>query len=444
MSTPIKLAGITVALLAVTPFSGCRSVESRIADQRGVVDTRYLEQVAMLENLEPQALDWDAAHARMLAENLELRRARERILNAEENIERIFLDLLPTVNLGASLTRGLTDLSNLQEEDFSFNVFALVNIPGVVSLRTRYYAATLELIRARWALELDERQKTIQLYETFVRFENLRQRKRNLERTLAWRRIDASPTRLTADPEVIEREALLFNIEREANQMQLAIGRLINDFSFLWELDASSIPAFSYETEPLDLTDLETTGGLLRRLQAVELEGARLREQGIKLQYWPDLNATLSAPPVFAVANGESRTFSTDDILVNFRSSVALDTRLRTTYQLRDARRQTALLKEALALETVENIERLRTAQKQLELLDKQLQLIDLRLDAQSSAPRGGDLRDIRDQLQAVILLSERRAALEQQKATLEGLFWLVDERRWTIPSPTPEGADAG
>lgn len=425
---------LVAALLAT--LAGCASAPRKVAEQEAKVRAAYAAELARVRTLETRTLAWPEAHALLLAQNLELRQARDDRARAREARQRVFLDLLPVVSLTGGLSRALTDLGQVEADDLRFSVFSFVSVPGLVNLRTRHYTAALEQLRSDWTFALKERELTAELYRTFIRYQGLKLRRENLSRTQLWSIAD--PRRpLDADPEVIERETQLFAIQQDLDSTQAALADLLGSYDYRWDLAPAGLPALDYLQHPLDLTDLDRTGVLFRQLQATELEAARLRELGVKLQYWPDLGFSLSSPPLYERSGGTSRDWDVDQVNFNAVASLQLDTQWRTAFQLRDVRRQLKLMQARLALDRTLAAQRLDTARRALALADTQLKLVTVRLEALESSPLSLNVAELRQQLQKTILLAEQRANLLLQKAELETFFWITDDQAWPSPSFT-------
>ncbi len=419
-----------LALLAASCASPFRNVD-RQAER---LEAGFAAEVDRLQSLPGQRLTWDRALALQHERNLDLRSSANAIASAEDRVRQTFRDLLPGAAISTTLNHALTDLSSLSERDVALSLYGFLNVPGLVQHRTRYYSACLELIRARWAHELKQRELTIQLHELFLREEVFAQRERNLLASMRWQTPGIAEIGLDANPATLERESLRWSLQRERQAMQTEIARLLGSSARDWRLDPSTLPQHDYLSSPLDLKDTRRTGVLFRQLQAVELEGARLAELGVKLRYWPDISVNLSSPPIYQVAGGRSIDWDIDQVLLNLSSSVSLDTRGQIGAQLRETRRQVAVLRERLAEQNTQTIQNLLIARRALEMNQKQLRLTELRLEAMRGLDRSLDPARNRDQLERLLALDQRRAALLLERSQLQGMFWLMDERKWNRP----------
>lgn len=438
MTSPIR----TPALLVLSFLGSCATPFRNVDSQTTKLDTAFSAEVDRLESLPGQTLDWSAALALMSERNLELKGASNNILSAEERVRQVFRDLLPGAGISGTLTKSLTALGTLSREDVALSLFGFINIPGIVQQRTRYYAACLELIRARWSYELKQRELTIRLHELFLLDEVFNQRERNLLASMRWQSGSIAEIGLEANPASIEREGIRWSLQRERRAMQTEISRILGSTARDWRLDASGLPSHDYLETPLDLKNTRQAGTLFRELQAVELEGARLSELGVKLRYWPDISVNLTSPPIYQITGGNSARWDFDQVFANLSSSVNLDTRGQIAVQLEETRRQVAMLRARLEEENTRSIQNLILAREALALNQKQLRLTELRLDAMRGLNRSLEPARNRDQLERLIALDERRAALLLEKSQLQGLFWLMDERKWKRPQwKVPEGS---
>jgi hypothetical protein len=353
------------------------------------------------------------------------------VLLSQERLRQVSKDLLPGAALTANLTKAFTQLGDLQGDDAAVSLHAFFNVPGILQWRIRHYAAELEVIRATWALDLKSRELTIRLRELFLRAEMLEQRRANLALASQWQASGPLGLSLEASPPGLERESTLWALRREGDALQSAISELIGDSSRRWQLRPQGVPIFAYAVDAPDLHNLKDFGRLHRRLQAVDLEGARLRERGVKLQSWPDLTINLSSPPLYQVAGGRSTTFSVDQMFLSLGSSVNFDLRGNTAQQMRETRRDLALLEARLREQNARILQTLHQAQTALTLNDRQLRLTEARLEALRGLPGSFNPGRARENLERLLALDQQRTSLLLERTQLEALFWLLDETQW-------------
>lgn len=431
---PHALVLLLAAGVSVLLSSGCHSVDQRLATHTDTIENAYREEAARQADLPAATLTWDEALQRLRTDNLTLRESRAAVLSAEERRRQVYKDLLPGVNVTANLAHTLTDLGNLSSDDATLSLVAFLNIPGLIQFRLNAYTASLELVRARWAHELRERELTIRLREQFLRAALLEQRRRNLRVSFAWDDRKPLADTLESSPESLEREARLWALQDEQNILQDTVATLLGDNTRRWTLLPDGLPRLDYASTPPELDDTARYGLLFRQLQAVELEGARISELGAKLQYWPDIRVNLTSPPLYSSSDGGTDGFDADQVLLTLSTSVPIDIRGNIARQLRDIRRRNTILREHMAESRAETLRRLATARENLERNRRRLRLATLRLDTLRRLPVTPAPGKLRENLERLLTLDEQQANLQLEQARLEGLFWLFDESRWQRP----------
>ncbi len=423
----------TLCLLLLLPaLAGCHSVRQQLQEAETELAERHGQQARALIDRRARLVDWPSALVMMQTHNLALQEHRDALLTAEERLRQVKRDLIPGAAITGNLTHALTQLGDLRGDDAAVSIYGFFNIPGLVQWRARQYATELQLVRTRWALDLKSRELTIQLRELFVRHELLKQRRRQLALAQRWQVSDPLALSLDASPPRIEHESLLRSLRLEEDSLQDAFAEILGDASVRWEPLPDYLPRFDYATAQPDPGDIDRFGGLYRRLQAVELEGARLRQRGIELQYWPDLHVNLSSPPFYQSQGG---SWSADSILLNLGASVPLDFRGSIAQQLRETRRDFARLETALRDQNARAISKLLQARDSLQLNARQLRLAELRLEALRSLPPGLSPARARDNLERLLALDQQRTSLQLEQTRLEALFWILDETRWPQPA---------
>jgi len=410
---------------------GCVDPRSGVAEQEEVIAENFSKELLRIDNLRDEKIGWNEAVELMTSRNIELIGSREQITTAEESLTQIYRDLIPGGSISAGVNAAVTDLANLNGDDFAFNVFSFINLPGVIAHHIRYYASTLELMRARWAYELGLREKTIALHEQFLQYQLLMERTKNLSLSSRFQAPPSILNGLDATPEGLQKEELALTLERQSRTMQANISRLLGSTRSRWVLDAETVPEWDYIKNPLPMANPKKFGTLYRQLQALQLEGQRLSKLGVKLRYWPDLTISVTSPPVYTISGGQVEGFEVDRLFAALNTRVELDTRLSIWTQLKQVERRIALDRRRLEQENSILIEQLLTNQNALELNRKQSRLNEIRMKFLNKEKRSLDPRKNRDQLEKSLTLSERRTSLLIERAQLQASLWLLDERRW-------------
>ena len=413
----------------------CAGPHENLIVQNEKVTSKYLLELSELEGKEVQNLGWSDAVDRLLSDNLELKRSRESIRLAKEQTKQIYWDLVPVVSLRTSLSQALENLGEVDGEDVRFGVFSTLNIPGVISLYSRRYAALLGEIKSALDFELKQRQLIIRLYDLFLAYEDFRLRVESQKKTQMLASIGSkSPIEnLQVSPEGLLIEQQLFEEQMKEDQLRQEAGVLLGSFEKKWNLVSEDLPRFNYLSDLPDFNDTKNFGVLLRKKQAMELEAARLSKVVAKLSFFPDLNFGVYTPPLYANWVDNYR-FSSDRMIFNASSSVTLDTNFRKLKNLKRIEKQLEFQNLAIKEEINNQIVGAIRAKRELELVEKELALTLLRLEVTDFFTLGSDLKELREFLEKRYLLIQRASGLRMRKAKIEGGFWLLDERRWRNP----------
>lgn len=414
-------------------FGGCKSVHESLDEQFTRVEQIYSETYDESKIRKSKTIGWQEALAMMMENNLELHRAKDSLEQATESKEQVYWDLIPTLRLSTSISKALSEVGQISSEDLRFSVFSTVNIPGIINLYSRKYAALLAEIKARYDLGLKKRQLTIRLRELFLEYSAFETRKSNVLKSQLWNnKGETKPADfLIKSPEEILTEQQVFNLKILENQLTQTICKILGNFDFDWKLDSSKIPSLNYVEAPLDLNNTKQIGVLLRQTQAADLEAIRLSEFSTKLQYFPDLNFGVSSPPIYQVSNGNESSFSAENLILRASSSVSIDTSLRVTRQIKNVKRQIEFQNRFMKEEIRIQFQRALLAQQEIQLVEKELNLAQLRIEILNNQPRSSEMNQMRIFLEIRFVLIERISNLQARKARLEGGFWLLDESAW-------------
>ncbi len=427
---PLLAASLGFAVL----LGACRHPGADVARQERTLASAFEQEVVRQAALPVQGLTWDQAHARMLAGNRELGRARNGVISAQERLRQVAKDLLPGAALTGNFSRAVADLGRFERSDGALSIYAFLNLPGLVQWHLRHYGASLELLRAEAARDLKERELTLTLRELFLRSDLLEQRRRNLAVAERWREARPLAASLTIEPAGLARESTTWALDRESDDLQGQLSALLGDASARWQPVPGTAPRFDYAEAAPTLADTERFGGLQRELQAIELTGAVLRDRGVQLQFWPDLRLNLSSPPLYSSDGG---SWSFDQLFLSASTSVPLDLRGSMAQQVRESARDHAEMRARLSQTISQTVQQLRLAQAALAQNARRLRLVELRLEGLRSLALPTSPAQARENLEQLLALDEQRSGLVVERGRLEALFWLLDEPRWQ-PLPAP------
>jgi len=412
--------------------TSCSKPVENIAKREGEFEKTLLAQIEIQKERNTSALNWEQALGYLLKNNLELKNAQESLRLAKEQKDQIFWDLVPTLSLSANLSKAFEDLGTISEDDIRLSLFSSVNLPGIISFYSRHYGALLGEIKADTEYWLKRRQLIIRLRELFLKHQDFRQRfelKKNADL------ISLKPQKsilelLSASPEELLAEQQEYEERMGRDRLNQETCKLLGNYQSNWDLLTDGLPEFNYAERNLDLNNTENVGVLLRKKQAIDLESLRLTKVLAKLNFFPDINFGVSAPALYSNSSPDYR-FNADRIIISASTAASLDTNLRKTRNLKRVERQIELQHEIMREEIERQVSDQNLAITELKIIEKELQLAELRLDATNSFELDTDVSKLRTFLEKRTFLIQQVSTLRQQKAGIEGAFWLLDESMW-------------
>lgn len=424
--------GLASALCFVFLTAGCLSPKKKITEQLPRIQSEWRTNVAWQAALPEQVLNWPQACSMLWANNLKLRRARNDITNNQESVRQVFQDLLPTLNLRSGVSKSIRDLSMTTLDDVTFSVDSFVNVPGLVSLNSRYFATRLGLARAKTLYQLTEREQSLELYKLFLDVQG----QRELEAQLRSEKAFAESVQKVDDfaGQVLVRDIATrqLTLEKEMDGLQWKLSDVLGDRQHRWILTTNGWPGFAYETNPLPLSDTNRVAQLQMKLVAIELVGAWAQIVGIKLQYWPELNIFVTGPAVYQRINGMDKFWDASDIRLRADLFWRIDTRGYVARQLRQTRREQELQIARIRQEAIGLIDRLLAAQNLMTALGDQIRQIDQVIVLLERVPLPADFSGILKTAETNRSLRDQARKLRREMAELNALFWFVDEQQWS------------
>jgi hypothetical protein len=396
-----RIGLVLVAAAGMLPTAGCKSVEEGVGEQQTGLNRYHTELTADPFELPQRQIDWDTAVS-MFTNNLAMRTAEEDIIKAETAVRRVFLDLIPQLTLQGIYNQAVTQFTELSSENFDVNVNALFSVPGFLHMRIDYYGAMLACYKARKQYDLAYRNEIANLYTLFRSFE--------------------------------EQEELEHKWHQRDVELWIGLSAALGCYTNCWVVLQDALPSFDYTETPLPMDNPDAVGKLFTTIEAIELEGARLRELGVKFQYWPQLTMRVYSPSVYLLSGGDRGGFEFDADDIRFEAAVRmrLDTNLRIRDELREARRSTALLKDQLYQDGQERARKLIDAQSSLCMMEKQRRILEARLQFLDTAPAAEHYDVFEQSLTERTELLKELLVLQQEQDTLVAVLWVADESRWT------------
>ncbi len=397
---------------------------------------RWQADVAHQASLPERALDWPTALALLHSNNLKLRSARADISNSVDLARQVYKDLIPTINLRSGVAQSLKNLPATSIDDVTFNIDSFFNIPGIVNFSSRLFAGRLQVVRAKTACQLVEREQTIELYKLFLEARENEETAAELKSERLFAAAIKRADELAGQMLLKEIKTSELSLTKSREDFQTRVSDILLDRQYHWVLTTNNLPEFNYDTQPLNLNDTNRVAQLQMRLVALELVAAWAQIQGIKLQYWPELTIFVSGPSVYQVSNGHSQFWSAGNIVAEADFFWSIDTRGYVGLQLRQTRRAQELEAAQLQQDSRALIAKLIAAQRLEGSLREQIAQLDKLIALIGEIPQDLDFNSLIQSVDSRRSLREQRYKLRYDLAELNTLFWFVDERKW---SPLPQ-----
>ncbi|HEX7861329.1 MAG TPA: hypothetical protein VF773_13435 [Verrucomicrobiae bacterium] len=421
-----------IGIFCIALVAGCRGPERKVAAHMDDLRLRWDTNLTQQANLPTRVIDWNEAVGIMLAKNLKLRQMSNDLVNARESVRQVFKDLIPQPTVIAGVTEFFTEIPGISADDVYMNASAFLSVPGVVNLRARLYAAQLTELRARSAKELGEREQMIELYRLFFTADELRQRQLQLEteraNALTMQQVDP----FTGQLMLTEMETFQLALAREEKALQDRVSEVLSSRDYLWVLSPLGLPDLRYDQEPLPLGDTKRVAQVQMRLLAVELEAQRAQLLGLKLRYWPELNITVSGPPIYSRnAGGTERFWDADELQATANLQWTIDTRGNLSRTIRQTKRQQELQYERYRQESLALINRLIFTQQLIASVRQQLEQVEAQLQLMQAVPPAQTYGAIEKYAIDYRGLTAQQLQLRRELSELNALFWFVDEYAW-------------
>ncbi len=390
---------------------GC-SVSQRV-ERAGEEVVKVYDSLPDWETLPVKRMTWNQAVDMAMERNIELRKARNTIKQAERNVRSVYTDLIPGFNLYASMTEAVRDISySPSSENMTYNINVLFNLPSLSQLPYRVYSAQAELFGVKKAYELKQREIVAKIYQ-HIRNEEIDRQLHELDRAA-----------LTEE----ERETTAKIKEEEWRSGRIdawsKLTALLGSQEARWEIIPESLPKLDqakYEREYVHLDPLVVTQ------YAMQLEAARMRKYQILMNYLPQINMNLYSPSLFSSTGGTyGGTFlSSSDMQLNTNASLSIDTKLTNWDQFRTAQEDYEFTKEEMRSKLMDRRIQVGKVLKSCREFETWKSAMNARIDFESKQPV----------MSADELLAKRqkniemeREILNQEKRKIEGEAALLVE----------------
>lgn len=325
-----------LSILLLLSFSGC-SVDRHMA--RKSMELMNKMDAEPQWSLRPRKkIVWNEAVQMMMTRNLEMQRARQSIQQAERAVTSVFTQIIPGVNLDLMMTKELSQLTNITQDNLEYNTNILFSVPSPTQIPFDYYSAKAAVYSVKKSTEMKERELISRLYRQVMLYQNaMVARKAQLEEIPY---DDDGTLRQKADAEWGDK----------LQEVSMGFAELLGNMEAQWLIDPDTMPRIDWNRYKKSSRKLDL---LVVTMAAMELEVSRLQVLNTKMKFFPSVDVNFYSPSLFTGKGGTYQGFfaGANDIQVNMSLREELDTRLNVWNQYKTARENHRMLQERVRLE---------------------------------------------------------------------------------------------
>lgn len=403
-------------------MTGCvsKALDARLETERASVTDQIRELDRSHRSGDTLCLDWETALKMLDERNLSLQQSRNRIEDLKKARDEQWKTWVPRVGIYANLLSSLAELGSLSSGDLNASVVAPLNIPNPVTERAQAFANALSYLEGVDSLELNYRRQVSTLYRIYSRYDTLLAREAGGD--------------APQDGRVESVNGALGSLESRAAHEE-SVGYLRESLAQILNLPGRSPtpvpgtrPDLNYEKRIGKLVPGKNYGLLATRLSAYQIEGALLREKGVKMRQWPSVWVNGTTPALYnSNQDGTADTFDSERIFLFAGLAKTYDITGRDADIVNNAKENTEFVKKSLRLRMdQESREWIRLGQRYEQLILKR-KIARERLQLMQKRDRGSAFADLNSLRGARNLLDGIESSMEQ----LELELWVWDDDKW-------------
>lgn len=353
----MAVAGLSVAL------PGCFSPKEEAAHRAAEIRWEVADAAIAASSLPERRVTWAEAVERLRAHGPAVLRSNDAVQRAEIAAVRPYRNLIPQIDARAGFVEQLTTIGGLTAEDIVYDVFVTNLLGGLVNLPEQVFLTQLSLLRTRLQREQAWREQVVTLHALFLQSAELRERRRVASLALAnAERIEAAGVVPPGGQTVDALQDAIRDLDISAGELNARVGQLLGDPVVQWVLLGTGAAGVSGELFPsVDAGSILGDGleealldSLRLRIAATELVGADAQVRSGWLDYLPQPEVFLTAPPIFTQTAGNQTVFELGNLTLSARLRLTIDVRGSIAERIRLAKmdRETALREARLAVRT--------------------------------------------------------------------------------------------
>ena len=393
-----------------------KEFDQRVTAQITSVADQTKEIANLIDSPGSYPVQWKTALKLLEERNLNLKRSRDRAEDILRERNEQWKDWIPRPSVYGNLNSSLTELGNLSLSDFNAALVAPLSIPNPLTERARAFENALSYLESKDSMEVTYRREVISLYQIYSRMSKLEEnRTSSLEGDVksvsnALGQLDAKASNSAA---VEALQSQLIQILNLPGSKPLPV--------------SSSRPNIDYEGKFRKFVPGRNYGMLAVRLSAYRIEGALLREKGIKLRKWPNLSLSSSIPALYDTQGNRDFT-DTGQIALFGGLTKSYDLAGADVDSVKSAKENTEFVKQNLRLQLDRDTRQWNRLQQQYEGLMIKKKIATERL---AKIRKGSPVASAAVDLLVVREATGALAQLEQLKEQLDLEIWTWDDSAW-------------
>jgi hypothetical protein len=431
----VKFSATTLSVLAIAVLtSGCtaKRLTKHLAEKEQQVE-ELIQSTADWTIRPTRTVGWTEAVRLMMENQLRLKQQRDAIRQARNEKKYLWRDLLPSFNLSTNVRQSVDQLAMIQPSQLGLAVNASMFASGLISYSGRHYALALQEVRAELNYEMAVRQETSRLLQHFEEYDRWKRNGDDLHREMELFQSYAAPGNIAQQVSRFRQREFQWN--ESGKRIRHQVSRHLGLSSESVELVTEFVPKFSYSDrialESDDTRIVHGLGLLRRKLWATELEAARLRTLGAKLDRWPDIGLSVGLPPLMRLSGGDTDRFAVDDTALSANSRVRLDTTGRSSLRIEQAQDNEELLKQRIVEAVIDERFRIEQAVGSARELIAQRAQLQAQTEVVQASGTPVTARQVTESVRLIEQIGRRTEQIQDQLGRLSRDIWLLDDDAW-------------
>lgn len=405
-----------LVIVAVSPGCVTKELNQRLSGQFKSVADQTREFDRLINQSGSYPLAWKDALKLLNERNQNLIRSRERSEEILREREEQWKTWVPRPSVFANLDSSLAELGDLSFSDLNASVVAPLTIPNPFTERAKAFENALSYRESEDSLELTYRRNVVSLYQIYSRMARIEEALANIK--------DANVDSVSGAYSRWESRSAS---EDSLDSLQSQLVQLLNMPGSKPLPVASTRPNVDYQNKFHKFEPGRNYAKLAVRLSAYRIEGALLREKGVKLRKWPSISLSGSTPPLYDT-QGNQDFADSESIFLFGGLSKSYDLVGADVDSVKTAEQNTEYVKDNLRLQLDRDMRDWNRLQNQYSKLIVKKRIAEERL---SKIRKGNSVTSPLIELAMIRSTSSSLVQYEQLKEQLDLEIWTWDDQAW-------------